>query len=95
MCVRNEDLLDLAHLHVALLHLVLRRLPAVKKPYISATTESKREGRMVSGGRRLSGGGSEEGDVDVLQGHRGHCVGPRWGHRQNTPVSVGCADEKA
>lgn len=41
MGVRDEDFLNLAHLHIAFLHLVLGCFAAIEKPHISVKPQGK------------------------------------------------------
>ena len=60
MCVSYENLLYLAHLDIALLHLMLRRLATIEEPDVSV--EPQGEGGVVARGRGLSGRCPKEGD---------------------------------
>lgn len=72
--VRDEDLRDLAHLHIALLYLMLGSFSAIKQP--SLPVQSKSERRMIPCSRGLCGGCSEECDVNRRYACWGHfCVG--------------------
>lgn len=75
MRVCDEDFLDPAHLHGALLYLVLRRLAAVKQPDIAVEPQGERG--VVARRRGLGGRGAQESDVQ--RGERGMCAS-RGGH---------------
>ena len=93
MGMRYEDLLDLAHLHIALLHLMLRRLPAVEQPDIPSTSKSECKSRMVARRRRLRRSGSKEGYADILQSDGRHRIRPGRGHRRKSTTQRACPYE--